>query len=415
MIINPFKNNNLKYNEIIYKDNINIDVKKLQKFLIDNYLENLRNEEIDILTKIIERYLYNTYSINNENEISKIINNIFNKMFGYDILQKYIEDENISDIRAVSYNNIYIKSKGKWKKVDSKFESEEEFYEYIRYCVLKNNSNINFDIPIVIVSDKKYNLRIEAGLPPVNVFSPSIVIRIHRRNKIINLEKLFIVDNMLDGKGYLILNNMIKQEKNIVICGKGGSGKTTLLKALINMIDDNVAITTNEETMELFIDGKNVIQREILENREESKKINLEKLTKHSLVMSNDVIIIGELKGAEALVFFDSISTGHVGLTTVHSDSVYNTIDRLITLIKRDNKAQSYKEEFIRQMLASSIDYIIFMKDYKINEIAKICYNREQMKVNVEVIYTSKEIVNSYYSNLNIYKNKGENKYESIH
>ena len=79
-----------------------------------------------------------------------------------------------------------------------------------------------------------------------------------------------------------------------------------------------------------------------------------------------DVIIIGELKGAEANSFFDSISTGHTGLATVHADSVKNTIDRLITLIKKDIKAQYYTEDFLRRFLCSSIDYIIFMKNFKV-------------------------------------------------
>jgi pilus assembly protein CpaF len=88
--------------------------------------------------------------------------------------------------------------------------------------------------------------------------------------------------------------------QNIIICGEGGSGKTTLLKALIARIPEEIAITTNEETAELYLEGRNVIQRECILNRNEDKNIDLELLSKHSLVMSNDVIIIGELKGAEA-------------------------------------------------------------------------------------------------------------------
>lgn len=401
MIINPFKTVD---NDRVSSKKENIDLKDLQKYLIDNYLQDLKTENKESLTKVIEKYLYSKYSFNEIEQIYNIIEDIFNKMFGYDILQKYIDNKDISDIRVVKYNRIYTKSKGIWKREDTKFESEEAFYDYVRYCILKNNSNINYDIPIIVVSDKKYNLRIEAGLPPVNVFSPSIVIRIHRNDVNINLERAFIVDDMIDANIYMLLNEAILNEKNIIICGKGGSGKTTLLKALINKIPDNMAITTNEETMELFIEGKNVIQREILDNREESKKITLEKLTKHSLVMSNDVIIIGELKGSEALVFFDSIATGHMGITTVHSDSVYNTIDRLITLIKRDTKAQTYKEDFINQMLSNSINYIIFMKNYKVNEIAEVHYDRQKRETIIKVILTYKKIENKYFEEVYFYE-----------
>lgn len=387
MIINPFKTVQTEDEITISNKQENIDIKDLQKYLVDNHLEYLKGEDKEVLTGIIEKYIYSKYTFIDINTVKKVIKDVFNKMFGYDILQGYIDDKNISDIRVVNYKDIYTKSKGIWKKENNSFKTEADFYEYVRYCILKNNSNINFDVPIIVVSDKKYNLRIEAGLPPVNVLSPSIVIRIHRNNTKVNLESLFLVEDMLDGQVYRLLCEAVSNRKNIVICGKGGSGKTTLLRALINKLPDELAITTNEETMELFIEGKNVIQREILDNREESKKITLEKLTRHSLVMSNDVIIIGELKGKEALVFFDSIATGHMGLTTVHSDSVYNTIDRLITLIKRDNKAHSYKESFINQMLASSINYIIFMKDYKINEVAEVSYDRSKQETLIKVLY----------------------------
>lgn len=262
--------------------------------------------------------------------------------------------------------------------------------EYIRYSIIKNNSNINFDTPIVVISDKKYNLRIEAGISPVNSVSPSLVIRIHRKSNL-TLDVLQQNIKMLDSNSYNIIKGAIVQQKNIIISGKGGSGKTTLLKCIINEIPDDRAITINEETSELFIEGKNVIQREILENRNNDKKIDLDKLMRHSLVMSNDVIVVGEIKGKEMTTFLDAICTGHTGLATVHSDSAYNTINRLVTLFKKDINAQSYKEEFIENILASSIDYIIFMKDYKVNQIAKYKYNNDINKFQLNLIYERKD------------------------
>ena len=103
-------------------------------------------------------------------------------------------------------------------------------------------------------------------------------------------------------------------------------------------------------------------------------------------------------------MFFDGIATGHMGLTTVHSDSVYNTLDRLTTLIKRDPKAQSYKEEFVNQMLSSSINYIIFMKDYKVNEIAEVYYDRHIQKTIIKAILTYTKIESKYFENLYYYK-----------
>ncbi|MEG1363700.1 MAG: ATPase, T2SS/T4P/T4SS family, partial [Clostridia bacterium] len=226
------------------------------------------------------------------NNDDKIITDVINKMFGYDILQIYIDDIDVTDIRVTSYKDIYIKKKGEWIKENISFKDENEFYEYVRYCVLKNNGNINYDTPIIILSDKKYNLRIEAGILPVNINSPNIVIRVHRHNKNNTLESLFLKDDMLDADMYKFLIKCINDKKNIVLSGKGGSGKTTLLRALIDKLPQNIPITTNEETAELYLTNRNVIQREVISSRDNDKNITLELLTKHSLVMSNDIIII---------------------------------------------------------------------------------------------------------------------------
>lgn len=389
MIINAYKIN-LKEPSQNKKTNIQI-IKELTAILIKEHDDLIENQAKEKMEEIITGYLYNTYHLNDVTRIGIIKKEIIDKLYGYGILQKYIDNENISDIRVVTYDAIYIKERGKWKKVKETFESKEDLEEYVRFCALKNSSSINFETPIVVFSDRKNSLRIEAGIEPANVMGPSLVIRIHRKNVEANLEKLYVEYNMLDKQSYKIIKHEIGNMENVILCGKGGSGKTTLLKALIGRIPKDVAITTNEETAELYLDGRNIIQRECILNRTENKNIDLEQLSRHSLVMSNDVIIIGELKGAEANSFFDSISTGHTGLATVHSDSVRNTIDRLITLIKKDVKAQYYTEEFLRRFLASSVDYIIFMKNFKVSEISRIVLNQHTGKIEYKSLYKLKE------------------------
>ena len=390
MIVNAYKIN-LNKNEEVRKSSIEI-IKELTMFIIKHHEMLIEINNREKLESVIKDYLYSKYHLNDEIEISKIKRNIIDKIFGYGILQKYIDNEDISDIRVVEYNSIYIKEKGIWKKAQEVFESKEDFEEYVRFCALKNNANINFETPIVVFSDRKNSLRIEAGIEPANVIGPSLVIRIHRKNVKSNLDSLYYEYNMLDENSYEIIKNKIDITKNVILCGKGGSGKTTLMKALIERIPKEVSITTNEETAELYLQGRNVIQRECILNRSENKNIDLEQLSKHSLVMSNDVIIIGELKGAEANSFFDSISTGHIGLATVHADNVRNTIDRLITLIKKDIKAQYYTEDFLKRFLSSSIDYIIFMKNFKVFEIAKVILDEKTRKIDYEIIYKIKEV-----------------------
>lgn len=393
MIINMFKNecktqeykNNISQKMMVNKD---ISIKELKKFVIKNYLDFLQKNAKEELKIKISEYLINELSFESDKANEKI-DILFDEMFGYGFLQKYIENKNVSDIRVVRYDLIYIKEIGKWKKVEDKFENSEEFDEFLRYCAIKNGAKINHDVPIIVVSDKYFNLRIEIGIEPVNVNSSSLVIRIHRsENK--SLESLFVCENMLDADSYKIINSAIMQKNNVIISGKGGSGKTTLLRSIIKSLPDDISISINEETAELNITGKNIIQREILQNRE--NKIGLEKLMQHSLVMSNDVIVVGEMKGSETSVFIDAISTGHIGYATVHSDNCENTLTRLITLFKRDVRAQSYKEEFISQILASSIDYIIYMENYSVYQICKISFDKKSEKAIIESIYKKGEL-----------------------
>ena len=359
------------------KDNMFIDKNVIiQKIYIDIVMNNselIRLNNKEKISEKIKNILVQDYNILENEKINEYINIIINKMFGYDILQKYIDDPKITDIRIVEYNQIYVKKKGEWIKEKDKFKDEKELTDFIMCVIIKNGGKINYDTPLAVVVDKKYNLRIEAGINPVNSKSPSLVIRIHRNSKKVNLRKL-VNYKMFDRKIESKIIEYIKLGKNIVISGKGGSGKTTLLRAIINQIDDNTAISTNEESTELFISNKNVIQREIVSDRK-NNNITLETLTKESLITSNDIIVIGELKGGEAIVFFDAISTGHIGYATVHSNNAYNTLNRLSMLAKRSATTSAIDVNFIKTLFASSIDVIIHLKNFKITNILEIKYN----------------------------------------
>lgn len=387
MIIDPYTIKNEKKEDTSKVEREKI-IEDTIKFLADEHKSMVQKGEIEEIKNIIQSYfIAKKFKLTNY-QTEQIIKDIINKIFGYGILQDYINDNITTDIRAVSYDSIYIKQMGKWLKSDKKFESETEFNNFIRYSVLKNGGNINYENPIVIVSDKLNHLRIEAGIDPVNIGSCNIVIRIHKGQEIKTLENLYIKEDMLSKEEYEFVSKAAKQMNNLLLVGKGGSGKTTLLRAIIEKMPENVAITTNEETAELYIQGKNVIQREILLRKNYDTSIDLEKLTRHALVMSNDVIVIGELKGKEASSFFDAISTGHTGYTTVHADSIENSVDRLVVLIKKDPKTQSYTDAFLRRFIVSTLDYVIYMKDYKIMEIASLEYDEDINKIVVKPLFS---------------------------
>lgn len=391
MLINP-----LKTEKKIDSSNKNVEVNRnkvigdIISFLIKNYSDYLRDINInkEMVENIVREKVYKEYAnLNTESTINAILD----RLFGYHILQKYIDNTNVSDIRVTRYDNVFIKENGVWKKVNDTFLNENDYEDFVRYCVLKNGGKITKESPIVVVSDRKNNLRLEAGIEPVNVEAPSLVIRIHRPNGIQTLEELKNENiEMINKDIYEFLVKAMVSGCNIVISGKGGSGKTTLMRNLINKIPSNLSITSNEETAELYSTHPNIIQREILKNRSSDKNVTLAMLTAHSLVMSNDVIVIGELKGEEAMVFLDAISTGHRGYATVHSDSSKNTIDRLVTLMKRDPKAQMYTDKYLRKLLSTSIDLVIYMNNFKTQEITEVYYDEEQDDIAYNPLYEFK-------------------------
>ncbi|MBE5821721.1 MAG: CpaF family protein [Clostridiales bacterium] len=389
MLINPLQDSSnqsiVQEDKMIYEANNDKIVNNIIDFLLDKHSEMLSNISSEKNKKSIENLVkekvVNSYS-NRDIDINKIVKNVMDRFFGYYILQKYIEDEEVSDIRAIEFNKIYIKKNGKWLKAIDEFEDEKEYSNFVRYCILKNGGKINNEIPVTVVSDKQNNLRIEAGIEPVNIISPNLVIRIHRPNNLKNLETLLLSGSgMINPQIYIFLIKCAISGINIIISGKGASGKTTLLRAIINKIPETVAITSNEETAELFCKHDNIIQREMVQNRTEDKNITLEKLSKQALLMSNDAIVVGELKGAEAMTFVDGISTGHSGYATVHSNSSTNTINRLITLMKRDNRAIQYTNKYLEQILGTSIELIIYMQNFKVKEITEVYYDIKKQEI----------------------------------
>ena len=403
MLINPLKNEVSK--DIPLQDISKVDaISEIISYLINNYSEYLSDVDLnkEFVENIVKEKVYADYSNLNTDST---INDIMNRLFGYHILQKFIDDVAVSDIRVTAYDSVIIKKNGNWFKTKESFHSEEDFLNFVRYCVLKNHGKITTETPIVVVSDRKNNLRIEAGIEPVNINSPNLVIRIHRPENLLSLEQLCMSEiEMFNLEIYKFLIDAINAGVNIIISGKGGSGKTTLMRNLINKIPEDLSITTNEETAELYSTHPNIIQREILKNRNSDKNITLAQLTSHSLVMSTDVGVIGELKGEEAMVFLDAVSTGHRGYATVHSDSSLNTIDRLVTLMKRDAKAQSYTDKYLRKLLSQSIDLIIFMKNFKIHEIAEVLYDSKKDDVKYNSLFEFE--VEKYEKNKSIGKFK---------
>lgn len=370
-LINPYKVNVKKLDITI--ESIENSTDEVVNILVEN--------QADLITQVQEERKSRALL---EAEIRKIISerklavgdydafidSVFDTLFGYGLLQPYLDDPDVSDILVNSYNNVFIKKFGKKINVPVNFGSEENL---VKYCYkiaamcggkLDESSNIES-----VLTDRKRNLRIVISLKPVNVKSPSICIR--KPTTGFSLDEL-VGKGMLTNKQKDYFKKAVLDQKTIVIAGKGGSGKSTLLGALINEVPHSERGLLIQETFEINPKHPDIVCKLVkLSDNPEVKNYSLFELTKIGLLMSMDRIFIGELKDKETMDFFNAVYTGHLGsMATVHANSAREVIKRLILLMKKSGTDIPFEE--LKNMLASSLDIIVFLKNYKVVEIFEV-------------------------------------------
>lgn len=326
--------------------NNNIDLKKDPT---DEDIENIITETV--FEKSKENYL--TLS-----EKKEIIKTVFNSMRRLDILQPLIEDKSITEIMINGPNNIFIERNGKITKLEIVFQDEKKLENIIHSIVSKVNRSINQSSPTVDarLSDGS---RMNAVLPPIALNGPILTIR-KFPEKPMTIDELINLKS-LDKKTAKVLESMVKAKYNIFICGGTGSGKTTFLNALSNFIPCDERIITIEDSAELqIVNVPNIVRLETRDANTEGKgEISIKHLIRTSLRMRPDRIIVGEVRGPEALDMLQAMNTGHDGsLSTGHANSTRDMLSRLETMVL---SGAAMPLDAIRQQIASAIDIIIHL------------------------------------------------------
>lgn len=325
-------------------------------------------------------------------EKSRIISRIFNSLRRLDILQPIIDDKSITEIMINGPDNIFIEVNGKLLETDLRFESREKLEDVIQSIVSKGNRTVNEYSPIV---DTRLDdgSRVNVVLQPAAINGPIMTIR-KFPEKPMTIDKL-IEFECLSEEVAEVLERMVKAKYNIFICGGTGSGKTTFLNALSNFIPKDERIITIEDSAELQITGvKNLVRLETRNaNTEGRGKITMGDLIKTSLRMRPERIIIGEVRGEEALDMLQAMNTGHDGsLSTGHANSSLDMLSRLETMVLY---AAPLPLQAIRQQISSSIDIIIYLarirdRSRRVMEISEIEGYRDG-QINLNPIFTFNE------------------------
>ncbi len=350
-----------------------IDLKK------DPTDEEIENIITDIVLQKSKKYFM---TVAEKQEIIKVI---FNSMRRLDILQPLIEDKSITEIMINGPENVFIERAGRVRKLDVAFENEKQLENIIQSIVAKVNRSINESSPTV---DARLpdGSRVNAVLPPIALNGPILTIR-KFPEKPLTAEELVSYESLSEEAAEL-LRLMIVARYNIFICGGTGSGKTTFLNALSNYIPCDERIITIEDSAELqVLRVPNIVKMETRDANTEGKgEITVKDLIKTSLRMRPDRIIVGEVRGSEALDMLQAMNTGHDGsLSTGHANSTRDMLRRLETMVL---SGASMPLDAIRHQIASAIDIIIHLgrlrdKSRRVLEIAEVLeYKNGEIQLN---------------------------------
>ena len=309
------------------------------------------------------------------------------------MLEELLEDNTITEIMINGPENIFIEKSGKILKVNEQFDSTQRLETIIQQIVAKCNRVVNEAKPIADARLEN-GARVNIVLAPIALNGPIVTIRRFP-------DKPIIMDDLI-GFGALtseiaeFLKILVQAKYNIFISGGTGCGKTTFLNALSNFIPNDERIITIEDNAELQIQGvDNLVRLETRNaNVEECSEISIRDLIKSALRMRPNRIVVGEVRGAEAIDMVQCLNTGHDGsLSTGHANSARDMLYRLETMILM---GMDLPLPAIRRQIGSGIDIIIHLgrmrdKSRKLLEIVEVI-GIENDEIKLNVLYKFKEI-----------------------
>jgi pilus assembly protein CpaF len=283
---------------------------------------------------------------------------LYNSLRGLDILQPLLEDPEVTDIMVNGPDHVYVERGGVLEDAHVCFESSARLEDVIQQVVGSVNRKVNENEPI---ADARLadGSRVNVILPPVALNGPALTIRKFRKIPI-QAEELVNWGTMTQ-EAADFLKSMVENRYNIFVCGGTGAGKTTLLNVLSNYIPPQERIITIEDAAELRLRPENVVTLETREGRiSDRNRITMRDLIRTSLRARPDRIIVGEIRGPEAVDMLTAMNTGHDGsLSTGHSNSAQDMISRIETMVLM---GVDIPLAAIRQQIASALDIFVYIR-----------------------------------------------------
>src|SRR5947199_2346079 len=289
-------------------------------------------------------------------ERERLVSEVRHELFGLGPLEPLLADPTISDILVNSHRKIYIERRGKLESTDVAFKDDEHLMRVIERIVSSVGRRIDESSPMV---DARLadGSRVNAIIPPLSIDGPVLSIRRFGAEPL--RMNMLIENRALTREIAGMLEMCVRARLNMLISGGTGAGKTTLLNALSAYIPETERIVTIEDSAELQLQQPHVVRLETRPpNIEGRGEVTQRDLVRNALRMRPDRIVIGEVRGGEAIDMLQAMNTGHDGsLTTVHANTPRDAISRIETMIQMTGMRLS--EKAMRSQVASAIDLVI--------------------------------------------------------
>ena len=366
-----------------------------EKILLNEIRENLVDLAIssgenfqpnkDKLLNDIKAFLFNRFAGENQDKripneyLDNLSHKLLRDIIGYGKIDSLIQDDELEEIMIIGINKpvyVYHRKHG-MMKTNIRYDDEQELTDLIDSMARQINRRIDKESPI-LDGRLRDGSRINATIPPVSADGPSLTIRKFKKDPltIIDLINSKTLSLELAAFLWLCFDGLGVRSANAIISGGTSSGKTTTLNALASFINPKERIITIEDTLELQIPHEHVIRMETRPSNVENKgELTMNDLVKNSLRQRPDRIIVGEVRGEEAITLFTALNTGHSGFGTLHSNSARETITRLTT-----------NPMSVPKIMIQAIDFIIMQKRIytpsgvsyrRISEVAEVVGSEE--------------------------------------
>ncbi|WP_150754019.1 MULTISPECIES: CpaF family protein [Pseudomonas] len=285
-----------------------------------------------------------------------IIKQITDEVLGLGPLEPLLADHSVSDILVNGHASVYVERFGKLQRTDVRFRDDQHLLNIIDRIVSSLGRRIDESSPLVDARLKDGS-RVNAIIPPLAIDGPSMSIRRFAVD-LLNTDSLIQVGTLTPAIA-LLLKAIVRGRLNVLISGGTGSGKTTMLNVLSSFIPHNERIVTIEDSAELQLQQPHVVRLETRPSNIEGRgEVSQRELVRNSLRMRPDRIVIGEVRGVEALDMLTAMNTGHDGsLTTIHANTARDALGRVENMVSMTGATFPIKA--MRQQIASAIDVVI--------------------------------------------------------